>query len=69
MRHLPFLVLLTSACGERVVEPYEDPASCDIERAVDDAAADADSHFLQRDPTHGRRTSERARPRRIAFSS
>jgi hypothetical protein len=42
MRRVAIVVLLASACGARAVEPYEDPASCDLERAVDKAAEDAE---------------------------
>lgn len=42
MRCTAVLLLCVIACGERAVVPYQDPSACDIQRAVEDAAEDAE---------------------------
>jgi hypothetical protein len=42
MRSLATLLLYAVACGGRAVEPYQDPSTCDIGRAVDEAVEDAE---------------------------
>jgi hypothetical protein len=46
MRCLAVLLFCAAACGERAVEPYQDPSACDIERAVEDAAEDAEPETI-----------------------